>query len=311
MSRALSGRFTQVAKTFGKGLLTAGKAATKGLIGAVKGGGALAFAASMIERLLNPLQAAQEAIDRSLNRADDIETMANQFGTNAGTYAKLRALGGSVGLDAESFDTLLLKFQTALVEAAADPTKHSSVRNYIGSKDIATAFYDFVQNLQKIEDPEDRTLVQLEVFGEKQILKMAEFLQTDLSKRLQEIGGPSSKSLGKAISRTAEIESFNSALRERRNLDDIIGKSQVINKGTVQTIDRTTRSKTSLEDRDILNFENIAKLSTTVDSIFDLMKQTVTMVGNMVNSFVSIEDKVKKVSNSSFWRVAMEYWGRK
>src|SRR5687767_8200002 len=89
LESSLSGRFTRIAKKFGKGL---------GSI--LTGGGIAGLALGLIDKLLNPLKDVQEAIDRSLKDSDDLVTNAKQFDTTAGKLAKLVALGKSTGLEA-------------------------------------------------------------------------------------------------------------------------------------------------------------------------------------------------------------------
>jgi hypothetical protein len=59
---------------------------------------------------------------------------------------------------------------------------------------MAEAFFEFVQSMQNLTDTQ-KSLVQQEVFGERQILKVSEFLNADFRKISREVGGPSAEEL--------------------------------------------------------------------------------------------------------------------
>jgi hypothetical protein len=197
MERTLNGRFARVAKKFGKGI-----------IGSLIGGGLLGAAVGVIDKLLNPLKEVQEAIDRTLQSADDIVSNAEQFGTDSGTLAKIQGFGKASGLDAEGVNTLISKFQVALAENQADPTKNTSVSAFRGEKDSAKAFFEFIQSLQELgkRDKAAALLVQQEVFGEKQILKAAEFLNADFLALSKSLSGVSAEQLAGANNKLAGIK---------------------------------------------------------------------------------------------------------
>src|SRR5690606_7364854 len=101
MARALSERFTRVAKTFGRGLSRI-----------FKGGALLGGLNLIIDRLINPLKEVQETLDRLLGVSDNLSTFAGQLNTTSGNLAKLQALATSAGINQERLLNLLTRYQT-------------------------------------------------------------------------------------------------------------------------------------------------------------------------------------------------------
>lgn len=274
MQRALSTRFGTIAKKFGKGILAA-----------LTGGGLTAIALGLVDKVLNPLKETQEAIDRVLKSSDDIVTNAKQFGTQAGTLARLQARAKATGLDAGSLDVLIQKFQAAVAEAVADPNKETSVRKFVGQKDSALAFFSFIQGLQKLNKTQ-QVLVQQEVFGEKQILKMADFLQTDFSK--QNIGGPDEKTLTEALTKLGDLNDLSDLKGAVRELDDFVGKAAVIKQKNTELFDKGERERQKREDQNIANYQNLKNLSLLTEKISGQVEQLSNKVGEVVPTVTGI-----------------------
>lgn len=226
MSKSLSSRFSKVANSFGK---------------ALKKGLALGFAAGFINKLINPLQEVKDAIDRTLGKADDVVTNAKQFGSTTENLLKIRALGNVRGLSNENVDMLLTKFQGAVAQATLNPQDpaNSAVVNYIGQKDVAKAFYNFITQLQTMDDV-SRTLVQQQVFGEKQVLKMAEFLQDKgFKESAASLTSVNFKAVAQATEKMAGLNDKMVAGSVVNNLNDQIKKARVIGNGTVADMNRS------------------------------------------------------------------------
>jgi len=274
MQSALQGRFTKLAKGFGKGLK-----------GALMGGGIAGIAVGLIDKLLNPLKEVQEAIERTLNSSDDLATNAAQFNTSAGKLFKLVTLAKATGLDQDSLFTLLTKFQTAVAEAKADPTNpaNSAVANYTGHADTSEAFFGFIQQLQKM-DKNSQVLIQKQVFGEKQILKMADFLQQDFTKlaKITGITGVTSNKLTGNIEKLANLNDLKGALEARRGLKDIQAKSGVINGDMVRNMDKSASIELDRENQKIKSYNDLAALSQTTASILFKVEEGVAQLGKFV-----------------------------
>ncbi len=274
LERSLNTRFSRVAKKFGGGVMAA-----------LKGGGIAGIALGLIDKLLNPLKETQEAIDRTLKASDDLVTNAKQFNTTPGRLAKIQAFAGSTGLDPGTLSMMMTKFQTAVAEATQDPSKNKSVKNFVGEKDIAAAFFEFIQALQTM-DSTQRLLVQQEVFGEKLILKQADLLNTDMTKLNKFFAKFDSDQLTKALNKTADLNDLTETLAQVRNLDDIQKKSSIINEGMVLSRDKSERFQLARENERIQSYKDLRAISDTSDRIFGLVETGVLQLGKFI-SFVT------------------------
>lgn len=287
MERTLTRRFAKIAKGFGKGV-----------VGALAGGGLAGIGLSFLDKILNPLKDVQEAIDRSLKRGDDIVTNARQFGTTPARLAKLQAIGQSTGLDPESLSMLLTKFQTAVAEAQQDPKKVTSVRNFANEKDIAGAFLEFVRELQKLPT-EKQVLVQQEVFGEKQILKMADFLQADFDKLIAEIKAPPAEVLNRALNKLGDVNDRQDMLKATQELNDLVAKANRIQADFVDQRIKGEQVDLDRENRRIESYKSLASISETSSRILQIVEGGALKVGDLLTKVTNLSGNVEKFINAS------------
>ncbi len=285
MERQLGSRFARIAKGFGRGLKIASVAA---------------LGAAVLDKLINPLNEVKAAIDRTLGKADDVVTNARQFNTTTENLLKVRSLGNVRGLTNENVDLLLTKFQGAVAQAAANPNDPaaSSVRNYVGEKDTAVAFYNFITQLQKM-DKNQQVLIQQQVFGEKQVLKMAEFLQ-DVGFQ-ESAASLKNVNFGKAAEAAEKLGALNDKLTANRtvnDLRDLSGKAAVINNGTVQNLNRHEINNLNRENskigRSAAMFtaeENMAAIS---DNLEKLTNELFTKIPVLFDGLNLVVDLLRK-----------------
>lgn len=305
MQNALQSRFTKLTKSFGKGL-----------VNVLKGGGIAGIALGLIDKLLNPLKEVQEAIDRTLKSSDDLATNAKQFNTATGKLSKLVTLAKGAGLDQDNLFQLITKFQTAVAQAKANPKDESvnSVRNFVGQQDTAEAFFGFIQALQKM-DRNQQVLVQQQVFGEKQILKMADFLQSDFTRLAKATGidKVTSQKLTTSIEKLADLNDLADALTARRESNDLITKAGVVNESMIRARDKSEQLALERENRNIANYNNLAAISQSVDKIMGLVEQGMGLLGGLVSKLLPFVDKVTgfidKMSKSSWVTKGIKLFG--
>ncbi len=297
MERSLSSRFGKLAKKFGKGLTSA-----------LAGGGIAGLALGLIDKLLNPLKETQEAIDRVLKQGDDVVTNAKQFGTTAGKLFRLQQLAKSTGLDEGSLDILLQKFQSTVADAVADPKKQTSVRQFVGENDSAEAFFQFIQSLQKMSKNQ-QLLVQQEVFGEKQILKMADFLQTDFSKQSKLVGGPTSQQLNPSLEKLGALNDLKDALEARRTLNDTLKKARAINADMVQAQSAREQLNLDKENSQIASYKNLASLDFAVTDIGNKISTGISSLAGLVTRVTDLQKNVEKITNSRMIKGLMKMVG--
>lgn len=289
MQKALQSRFTKLTKSFGKGL-----------VNVLKGGGIAGIALGLIDKLLNPLKEVQEAIDRTLKSSDDLATNAKQFNTTTGKLTKLVTLAKATGLDQDNLFQLITKFQTAVAESRANPNdpNSSAVRNFTKQTDTAEGFFGFIQEMQKLTK-DQQILVQQQVFGEKQILKMADFLQS--------VGDPkalagivkntgldkvTSEKLTNSIDKLANLNDLSDALAAGREMNDLVTKSGVINESMIRNREKSERLQLERENRNIANYNNLAAISQSVDKITGLIEQGMGLLGSLINKLLPALDKI-------------------
>jgi hypothetical protein len=294
MEKTLSGRFTRIAKGFGKGLK-----------GVMKGGAFLGSIMVLIDKFLNPLKEVNEAIERTLGLADTVVTNAGQFDSTPGELFKLQKLAQTQGLDAEGLGLLLVKFQTALAEAAQDPNKQTSVRAFAGEKNIVKAFFEFIQALQKM-DKNQQVLVQQEVFGEKQTLKMAEFLQTDFGALTKRMGPIMGADLDPSLNKLSNLEGRQAELKAALEMKDIFQKGRVINESMINSMARQEALELEKENLRLEGFRSLQTVNESVGKIMLLVEKGVMLLGDLITKIMpsinSLIDKVDKISKSGFIR---------
>jgi len=304
MEKSLASRFANVAKKFGSGVANV-----------FKGGGIAGAALALIDKLLNPLKEVQDSIDRTLKSSDDVVTNAKQFETSAGKLQKLIAMAQGAGLGQDDLFQLLTKFQTAVAEAKANPSAPSAVKNYANDKDTAQSFFDFIQSLQKMEKGQ-QILVQQSVFGEKQILKMSDFLNSDFKSMFKQIGldKVSSQKLTGALEKTGGLSDLSDILKAKRDTTDIIAKAGVINESMIRARDKAERVALERENQRIRSYEDLQAISTTVDKIMGLVEEGLGQIGKFI-SFVTpaltrIVESIEKFSKGPMARGLMKLFGK-
>lgn len=307
MERTLNGRFAKIAKNFGKGISNV-----------FKGAGIVGIATALIEKLLNPLKEVQESIDRTLKTSDDIATNAGQFNTTTGKLFKLVQLAKATGLDQDNLFQLITKFQTAVAQAKADPADQSvsSVRNFTSENDSVEAFFGFIKQLQTLSK-DQQVLIQQQVFGEKQILKMADFLQTDFTKLARDTGidKASSMKLTNSIEGLAKLADLGDVLTVRREIQDIQAKGGIINESMIRARDKSERIALEKENQRIRSYEDLATISDTTEKIFGVIEQGLALIGKFIATvtpiFNKISDAVDKLLKSPLVRGVKGIFGGK
>jgi hypothetical protein len=271
MESALNGRFARVAKKFGGGIVSA-----------LKGGGIAAIAIGLIDKVLNPLQHVQEIIDKSLNRGNEISVLAKQFNTTAGNMARLEAFGKAGGLESESLRMLMIKFQGAVAQSALHPNDPSAVSNYVGKKDTAEAFFEFVQAMQKLS-PTVRNLVQQEVFGERQIGRAAEFLNADFKKIAPVLAGAGS---AEELTQSAEYLSKGQDTVQlqdaRRELMELRDRAVKITPHAIRAMGQRADVLSQGDTKNLSSFERMERLQIAADRIMKQMETGFTKIAPLI-----------------------------
>lgn len=304
MERSLSQRFKRVAKTFGKGLT-----------GILKGGVVGGLALGLINKVLNPLKEIQDIIEKTLASNDNIVTYAQQFNTTAGRLQKLIALAESSGLDETSIFNLLGRYQAAVAGVANNPNDplYESLKDFTGKTDTAEGFFEFLQRLQKL-DRNQQVYIQELIFGQRQILKMADFFQTDFADRYNKLGlnKLDTTRLTKDSERASSISDYYDARKAAVNIQDRANKARLVSTSQVDEMIRKRMNENQKQNIQITNFKNLASITNAMDNITILLQDLLVTAGKMLNKFAPeleiMSSNFKKFFNSPFWRRIDKYW---
>lgn len=299
MFSTLSRRFGQVAKRFGQGMKNALKLAPL-----------FAVTGAFLTKLLNPLQKAEEVIDRILNKGSSATVDAKDLGTDPGRLLRLQALAQAKGVDPETLKTLLGRFQAALakeqevvrapaeirrqIEAASDPrekqalrarlaqaedelAKGGRLRQFVDEKDAAEAFFKFIQSVGKLEKSQ-QVVIQTEMFGERLRGRAA-----DLFNSVDEFSGilarlPSAEKFAEAAKRADALSSQRDLLAVVRESEDFIGKSGLVNESQILQRDQTQRRELERENMLLRNYSSLKAADDAIDSFTKTLEKAVITI---------------------------------
>ncbi len=295
MESSLNKRFSGIAKKFGHGLKEA-----------LIGGGVTALAIGVIDKLLNPLKEVQETMDKLLGRSADLSTFAEQFGTTSGNLFKLEQMAGSQGLSSEALRTLLLKFQTAVVNTKADPSQPSAVRAFTGEPDMAEAFLKFVQGLNTL-NKDQKEYAQLQVFGERRILEASKFLGTkdfgQLSKQIGLAGG--TDAFTRKIDMGTAAEDYNRIKNSRRDSKTFMSELGQFGEGgqgakrIVDLMDKRSNIAAAKEIEGLGSITDLQKLQISADKIGNTLEKGFL---TLVKHLPMIADALSDIADSKIIR---------
>jgi hypothetical protein len=249
MEASLTQRFARVAQRFGSGL----KHVIKGSI--------LGISLGLLNRLLNPLEALEEKIKTLLGEGGDIRDLADRFNTSPGQLKRLQDVASSLGVKPDELKDLLTKFADAVENARKelqDPFQERSastraVQNFVGQKDLAEGFLQFMQGLRAEGRGPGRDLV----FGELQQRNAFERERTGQKLPEEERQKLISQGLikpasGLEIRQAVEKEIFGQFLSgaSKRLLEtDFQGQAAKINEPSAQKLNEGVDKLASLEDQ--------------------------------------------------------------
>jgi hypothetical protein len=133
-------------------------------------------------------------------------------------------------------------------------------------------------------DSNQRVLIQSQVFGEKQILKMADFLMQDFGALAKKSGVKSvtSDKLTKSIEKLGDLNDLKDILAARRGVNDIQAKAGVINGDMIRNMDKSAQIELERENQKIKGYNDLASLSQTTASILFKIEEGVMLLGKFV-----------------------------
>ncbi len=301
MFNSLNKRFTNVASKFGQGMKNA-----------FKFGGIAALATGILSKLLNPLQHAEEVIDRLLHKGDSAVTNANELGTTPGKLLRLESLGQAKSIDPEEMRVLLSKFQIALareqeaasapariqkqIDKESDPDKKAILKeelkaavaeqqkggllhNFIGIKDTADAFFAFAQSVSKLPTSQ-KTVVQSQVFGEKLRGKTSQFFNTtdeefaSILKRFH-----SESDLTSAANKANDLSGKRDLLSSIREQDAFFNQTGGLKDTQITDIEKSKQIQDTKDAEDLKRFDQLKVTAIAMDQLGVKLEKFVTELG--------------------------------
>jgi hypothetical protein len=292
LEKNLGGRFSKIAKKFGKGLGAS-----------LMGGGVAGLALGLIDKLLNPLKEVNDSIERTLKAGGDYVANAEQFGTTPGKLLKLQKVAQAKGVDSDALYGLITKFQVAVAEAAADPDKKTSVRQFVGQKDSAESFYKFLQGMQNLTK-EQQLLVQSEVFGEKQILKNADFFNSakDFGEMMVRMNLQASTKYNAAAWKLDNLDDKAEEMVASREAGDFLTKGSKISEGVINEREAARRREMNQENYRLGRYDVYAKLEKDKDKLMQIAEKGFTEIVAIAQKVGTISALIDKIPGSKFWR---------
>ena len=295
MEQSLSKRFTNIAKGFSKGLAVVGVVSAAAVAIAALG-------AVIIHKLLEPLKEVKEVLDSILKRSENLETTAAHFGSTSGSLFKMQQMAQTRGLDPESLNTLLEKFQAAIIKTRESPDDPSAVRPYINNKDQVSAFYQFM-NDRNVKSDIEKQAIDLNVFGERKVLGAAAFLDTKNFGALANesgVGGDTSGNtalFAKGAAMSIKKRADETSLKTKTLLTEL---HNVTGKNSKHILAASAGSDKLAAAKEIKNLGNISEMQ--------VMQNSIDNIGNKIEGFIQKLDKflpvianaLDKISNSRF-----------
>lgn len=310
----LNKRFSRVASKFGgalsdnvrkmrgviAGTFTKALSGLKGIIGG-------AFAGAMGLIMANPIDKLNNVIDSVLSKADTIATRAGQIGTTSGKLAQVQAVAESAGV--QNFDMIISRFQTELQKSRTGES--DLLREFAGETDTLEAFLKVIDSIKALK-PAEQNLMISKIFGERANLQLAEFMQADLVGRRQQIfGRTSTEELTKAIDNLGAKEDLQSILRQRNAVEDLLAKSRTITEGTIRLQTQYEKAQTNIENTQIGNYGNFARLALTVEEAKNSLAEIQGVVtGKLVDGLDLAQEGWENIKNSWIGRKVGGLFGK-
>ena len=240
-------------------------------------GGAAAGLTLVLTRLLAPLSELNDRINATLNRARDIKTRAQGYGTSVTTYTALEGFANSVGVRPEVFNMMMARLQSGIAGAAQG--EKNALQAYAGETDIAKAMYNLMNVLAEETDTNKRTTLVKSIFGDRAMVQLQPLLINGFKGLEEFTKGIDFKAYENAIDKLADRENQQSALAFMRDIKDMIDKGNTITEETIREQDKNAQARLRFENEQIKAYQSLATLDTQLLAIQTTLLQIVDKIG--------------------------------
>jgi len=319
MEQSLSKRFATIAGRFKGGLM----AALKGSI--------LGISLGLLNKLLNPIEAMEERIKSLLGQGQDIRDLADRFNTTPGQMMRLQDVGASLGVTPDQLKDMLTKFANTVETARkelADPFQQRSegtqaVKNFVGEKDLAEAFFQFLQSLRaegkssgrdvfygehrtekrRLTGAESRADFERAVFGEELHGGQRRLVDADFPKQLAKLNEPSAEKLTRAVNKNAALGDQDAILKTRNATRNFLGGTAQMNAKMIADMEKAQALENERENKRLASYEDIRKAADGIEEakkvLMDIGAQLTKGVGYLGQLMGWLSTKVE---NSPWFR---------
>ena len=255
----LNSMFSRVTNTFRKGF----KKALKGISFA----GGIAAMGTAITAILNPMSQLNDRINATLEKAGNIKDRAEASGTDIKSYLALQGYAKSKGINEEAFTQALSRMQVMVGEAKAG-TKNA-LYNYRNETDMGKVFYNVMNAISSETDSAARAKLASDIFGQRAVAQLGPlvtegFVQEDFNKILK---GVNLAKAEKSILGLDKLGDEQAALEFKRDINDLINKSKVLNKDTLTMQDAAERVRQDKENKQLKSYESIAMIDVSLQRL--------------------------------------------
>lgn len=270
MFTRLNRRFAAVAKGFGRGMKNALKLSP-----------ILAVAGALMAKLVNPLQKAEEAIDRLLNKGDNAVTNAAEFGTSPGSMMVLEGLAATTGLESEQLRMMMAKYQSAVAresEASQQPGyKPGILSEFRNDTDMAQSFFDFIRSTQNLPESQ-RVNALTTIIGEERVKASEFFGVRNWGERIAQM--PAGALLGDAAVKAASLQDRKQQQDVNRDLQYFVKHTDLVQPKMIDDIDRSERNRLDKETESLLRYDETKSASLAIQELTAKFDKFVTYVMN-------------------------------
>jgi hypothetical protein len=299
MENDLSKRFGRVANKFGKGL----KNIVKGNI--------LFMSLGLLSSLLNPLEKLQERIKGLLGQGSDLRDIADQFDTTPGQIKRLQDVAQNIGLNPDQLKDMMTRFAESLDRARqetkkGEPLSESSrlVKDWMGEKDTAEAFFSFVQSLKAAKGTGARETAEREIFGGIQKGASRRFIDADFAEEFKKLGTPSVARTNRAVEKTAQLAEQDRRMTTQRETTSFVKEAENMTAKMITDMNRAAEREREREQAQMKAMDDLAKAKEGIDNLvagFQTLSVQVTKGVGYLGDLIGVIKNSRFVKGIGSW----------
>jgi hypothetical protein len=299
MENDLSRRFGRVAKKFGSGL-------TKIIKGNI-----LFMSLGFLTQLLNPLEKLEERIKSLLGQGTDIRDIADQFDTTPGQIKRLQDVAQNMGLAPDQLKDMMGRFAESLDRARQEtmkkePLSESSklVKDWMGEKDTAEAFFSFVQSLKAAKGTPVRETAEREIFGGVQKGASRRFIDADFAEEFRKLGTPSVARTNRAVEKTAQLAEQDRRMTTSREGTSFVEDAERMTAKMITDMNKAAEREREREQGQMKAMDDLAKAKEGIDNLvqgFQVLSIQVTKGVGYLGDMISIIKNSRLIKGIGSW----------